>query len=192
MKRSFRRAGAAVLACAVVASVAAAASPDRLEWVDDRGAPLWSVPLDPPPGPAGVPLTARTWFPPLPEITIARLDGGKLEPTRPDGDVLVLAFWATWCQPCLAEIPALEAIEAKHPGRVVAVSLDEGGEEDVRRFLDKRPLPYRVLLGDAELFARYDGMGIPHTIVLDRELKVVAVHRGAVGRKALERELASL
>jgi thiol-disulfide isomerase/thioredoxin len=129
---------------------------------------------------------------PAPSFEAAAVDGSMMALDELAGEPRVLVFWATWCQPCLAEIPVLEAIEAKHPGRVISVSLDEGGADDVRRFLDKRPLPYRVLLGDAELFARYDGMGIPHTVLLDRELKVVAVHRGVVDQKSLERELASL
>lgn len=108
------------------------------------------------------------------------------------GEPRVLVFWATWCQPCLAEIPILEKIETEHPGRVISIALDEGGEEDVQRFLAARPLPYPALLGDTTLFARYDGLAIPHTVVIDRDLKIVAVHRGVVDGDVLRGDLAGL
>ncbi|MCP4896612.1 MAG: TlpA family protein disulfide reductase [bacterium] len=127
-----------------------------------------------------------------PSFTATAIDGGTMHLDELAGEPRILVFWATWCQLCLAEIPALEAIEAEYPGRVISVSLDEGGEDDVRRFLEARPLTYRVLLGDPELFACYDGLSIPHTVLLDRNLKVVSVHRGTVDRDTLERELASL
>lgn len=129
---------------------------------------------------------------PAPSFELTRVGGGRVSLADLAGEPRVLVFWATWCQPCLAEIPALESIEAEHPGRIVSIALDEGGAADVARFLENRPIPYRVLIGDADLFARYDGLAIPHTVVLDRDLKVVAVHRGIVDRDVLESSLADL
>jgi thiol-disulfide isomerase/thioredoxin len=127
-----------------------------------------------------------------PSFEATAMDGTTLRIEELAGAPRVLVFWATWCQPCLAEIPALEAIEAGHPGRVVSVALDEGGADDVGRFLETRPLPYTVLLGDTELFARYDGLAIPHTVILDKDLRVVAIHRGTVDAQTLARGLAPL
>jgi thiol-disulfide isomerase/thioredoxin len=129
---------------------------------------------------------------PAPWFEATAVDGTTLRSDELAGAPRVLVFWATWCQPCLAEIPALEAIEARHPGRVISVALDEGGKDNVSRFLETRPLPYTVLLGDVELFTRYDGLAIPHTVVLDKDLRVVAIHRGMVDGQTLERELATL
>lgn len=129
---------------------------------------------------------------PAPWFEAMSIDGSTLRSDELAGAPRVLVFWATWCQPCLAEIPALEAIEARHPGRIISVALDEGGRNDLVRFLESRPLPYAVLLGDTALFARYDGLAIPHTVVLDKDLRVVAIHRGTVDEQTLERELATL
>jgi len=127
-----------------------------------------------------------------PPFKLAAVGGSTVTLDDLAGEPRIVVFWATWCQPCLAEIPALEAIEAEHPGRVVSIALDEGGESDVSRFLEKRSVPYRVLLGDEKLFARYDGLAIPQTVILDRELTVIAVHRGAVDASVLRREMTSL
>jgi thiol-disulfide isomerase/thioredoxin len=124
-----------------------------------------------------------------PSFAVSSIDGSKVHLEDLAGQKRVLVFWATWCRPCLAEIPALEAIEKESPGRIVSIVLDEGGETDVQRFLDQRPLPYQVLLGDAALFASYDGLSIPHTVILDSDLSVVAVHRGSVGEQTIRRDL---
>ena len=140
----------------------------------------------------GTPPTSLAVGGPAPAFELSAVDGSTVSLAELAGEPRALVFWATWCGPCLSEIPALQAIEKDDPGRVISIALDGGGAADVREFLESRPLPYRVLLGDADLFARYDGLAIPQTVVLDRELRVVSVHRGAVGETTLRRELDAL
>ena len=105
------------------------------------------------------------------------------------GEPTVLVFWATWCLPCLEEIPLLTEIEASGVGKVVAISLDEAGPERVERFRNHRGMDYTVLMGDEEIFRRYDGLAIPYTIILDQNFEIIAKHRGRLERQTLLDEL---
>jgi hypothetical protein len=53
-------------------------------------------------------------------------------------------------------------------------------------------LNYTVLLGDEEVFQRFNGVGIPYTLVLDRAQRIVKIYRGPVNRGELEKDLASI
>ena len=87
------------------------------------------------------------------------------------GRPLMLNFWATWCAPCVTEMPLLAAFARQHPGwQVVGVAVDR--EEPVRRFVTERHIPFPILLADGRgpALARTLGNsagGLPFTVVFD-------------------------
>jgi len=111
-----------------------------------------------------------------PEFTLSRLDGGEASLSDFRSRVVVLDFWATWCSPCRASMPGLEALRARYEDKgliVVSVSLDRSGD-DARRYLKTNG--YDAFIGlweslaDAQRVARLYGVfGIPRTFVIDRD-----------------------
>lgn len=105
-----------------------------------------------------------------------------------DGQVVLLNFWATWCPPCLEEVPALDALHAglRDRGlRVVGVALE--GAEAVQAFADEHGVGYPLLVGGREAFdiatAYGNGQGtLPYSVVIDRSGTVQATHHGALTR----------
>ena len=126
---------------------------------------------------------------PIPEFELTSLDGKSISSSSYLGTPVVLNFWATWCGPCVREIPTLQAIDRDSAARVVSIAIDQGGAREVRPFADQHGIEYTVLLGDSQLLKRFNGWAIPYTLVLDSSLRIVRMHRGLVSLRTLERDL---
>jgi peroxiredoxin len=118
---------------------------------------------------------ART---PAPDFTLPTLDGGRLRLADLRGKVVLLNFWATWCPPCRAEMPAMERIYRELAPRgftIVAVNYQEKAEV-VRPFVEELNLTFPIVLDESgEVTDRhYPLIGLPTTFVLDREGRTVA------------------
>ena len=98
------------------------------------------------------------------------------------GKVLVVDFWATYCVPCIQEIPGFNRIQKDLKDKgvvVVGVAMDEEGEERVAPFLKKHPMEYQVALGAPELNQQYKlENGLPVTVVFGRDGKLVKRFEG--------------
>lgn len=125
----------------------------------------------------------------IPDFRLVALGGGEMTSGELDERPTVLSFWATWCQPCHEEIPLLNELEDDPRVRVVSIALDDRGERAVAPFVAERGIRYPVLLGDQEIFQRFDGFAIPYTLVLDAERRIVNLYRGPVTRADVERDL---
>ncbi|MEM8993342.1 MAG: TlpA disulfide reductase family protein, partial [Acidobacteriota bacterium] len=122
---------------------------------------------------------------------LEQLRGGELgSQDLRGGEPVVINFWATWCVPCVREIPALSQIHRQRAARVVSINLDREGPPVVQPFVDEHHIDYPVLLGDLDVIARYGGSAIPYTLVLDGDLKLVQSFRGLVSHHSLERAIA--
>jgi len=106
---------------------------------------------------------------------LTTLDGAPLDTASLSGKVLVLNFWATWCIPCVAELPTFNQVHRDFASNGVAVIgvdvLDDDNPDTadkVRHFLTKHPIDYTVALGDKALEAKYKLESRPVTIVFDR------------------------
>lgn len=125
---------------------------------------------------------------PRPPVEARGLDGTMRELSQFDGHVILLNFWATWCPPCLEEIPALMALQRELGPRglqVVGLALDEF--EATRAFVVEHGVDYPVLVGGDSGFALAERFGnipasLPYTVVVDRTGVIRAVHRGALSR----------
>ncbi len=126
----------------------------------------------------------------IPEFTLPSLAGGDVSiDSYQGGPPVVLNFWATWCSPCVTEIPALQAIARDAGAEVVSIAIDTEGAPVVRPFVERHGIEYTVLLDDGSTFARFNGYAIPYTLVLDSSLEIVKMYRGAVSLRSLERDL---
>ncbi|MBB4284998.1 TlpA disulfide reductase family protein [Roseospira goensis] len=99
------------------------------------------------------------------------------------GKVVVLNFWATWCPPCVREMPSLDQLQAKLGGpafEVVAVSTDRGAMDALRAFYDEHDIEHLDLYQDPGMaFARAVGVkGLPTTYILDHDGTVLGTHTG--------------
>jgi thiol-disulfide isomerase/thioredoxin len=126
---------------------------------------------------------------PIPKFRLTSLASTQVTNASLEGKPVVLNFWATWCGPCVKEIPTLKEIAKNSEVQVVSIALDVEGEEIVRPFAQRHGIDYTVLLGDMELFQQFDGYAIPYTLVLDSSGLVVSIYRGLVRAKRLERDL---
>ena len=103
-------------------------------------------------------------------FTVTDLDGRTLSSADWKGKVVLVNFWATWCPPCLAEIPDLIALQNKYRDRlvVIGISEDEISPEVVKRFATERKINYPIAMTSAELQTRFTGItALPTTFVLD-------------------------
>jgi thiol-disulfide isomerase/thioredoxin len=128
----------------------------------------------------------------IPDFSLKSLDGKTVSKDSLKGEVVVLNFWASWCGPCMGEIPELKQVAANSKARIVGIALDENGAETVKPFAESHQINYTVLLGDQDIFQQFNGVGIPYTLVLDRSQRIVKVYRGPVDRGALEADLKTL
>ena len=114
-----------------------------------------------------------------PAFDLARLDGkGKVSLASLRGKTVVLNFWASWCDPCKREAPALEKLWQDYRGKgVVVLGVDTGpdAKSDGRRFAAAHRLTYPIVFDPNALVAAnsYDVAGLPVTYVLDRQGRVV-------------------
>ena len=124
---------------------------------------------------------------PVPEFGFSTCEGDEIEISELRERPLVINFWATWCGPCIKELPNFVEKHEEHGEEVtfLGISVDQD-PEIIRRFLDYKPLPY-MLAWDSAGIARDLGIQtIPFTIAVDAEGKVAGVHRGYASTEDLE------
>jgi cytochrome c biogenesis protein CcmG/thiol:disulfide interchange protein DsbE len=127
-----------------------------------------------------------------PRFKLTTQTGEVIESGSLKGQFVVLNFWSTTCGPCLRELPHLQELDDSGHAKVIGVAIDQGGWGAVRPLLAKHKVRFAVALGDEELFEKYDGYSIPHTVLIDRSQQVAKVFRGAVTREQLDKEIAAV
>ena len=132
-----------------------------------------------------------------PDFTAPRLTGGGEASLRDyRGKVVVLNFWASWCEPCRAESPLLDRwhkrISSDGEGAVLGVDVLDVAD-DAREFVRKYELGYPMLRdGDGDVLADFGVIAYPETFVIDRRGRIVASRRGPVDEAFMRREVAPL
>ena len=121
---------------------------------------------------------------------LAKLDGGAVEGLA--GKVVVVNFWATWCVPCIQEIPSFNKLHQTYAARgvtVVGVSMDEDGPEKVKRFLARHPMEYAVAMGSEKISQQFKLEQLPVTVVFDRSGNVLQRFEGFTSEAALHQAI---
>lgn len=119
----------------------------------------------------------------VPDFTFADVDGRSLSLSTFEGKVILVNLWATWCPPCVEEMPALDSLQAELGGddfQVVALSIDREGSEAVVPFFeaqDLRNLPI-YLDSDANGPRAFQARGFPTSILIDRQGRRIATVEG--------------
>jgi len=130
-----------------------------------------------------------------PDFVLKPVNGSRLALSALHGQVVLLNFWATWCIPCRTEMPELQRWYLQHRSqRFVVVGFDkQEGRGDVAPFLQKLHVTYPVVLDESgSVSAQYEVIGLPTTLVVDREGIVRAVRLGALDKNYLQTTVAPI
>lgn len=136
---------------------------------------------------------------PLPAISLPALHGNAAPTTRASllGKVVYVDFWASWCAPCRASFPWLDAMHNKYQARglvVLGVNKDEN-VADADRFLAKYPASFPLLRDPGDALVKQLGLvGMPTAYLVDRKGVIHSVHKGfrSDDQAALEKTLLTL
>jgi cytochrome c biogenesis protein CcmG, thiol:disulfide interchange protein DsbE len=130
-----------------------------------------------------------------PDFSRVDLDGREIRLSSYRGKVVLLNFWATWCAPCIAEIPRFAQWQRKYGERglqVLGVSMDDD-EAAVRTAYRRLRMTYPVVMGDEKVGELYGGVfGLPLTLLIDRTGQIRFRHEGEVALDALALEIERL
>jgi peroxiredoxin len=126
----------------------------------------------------------------------AAADGAVVASEAYRGKAMLITFFATWCPPCLQEIPALKELQTKFDPQgfvVVALSVDEGGAGAVAQLMKKTGINYQVLMADQATTRNFGGVAaIPTSFLVNKHGQVVKKYPGFVPHGLLERDIESV
>lgn len=112
-----------------------------------------------------------------PDFTLPGLDGTMVRLSDQKGKVVFLNIWATWCPPCVEEMPSMEKLYQKLKGEdfeILAVSIDKNGAEAVAPFMKKYNLSFTALIDSKEsLKYKYQTTGVPESYIIDKNGMIV-------------------
>lgn len=92
---------------------------------------------------------AKTAMPEIPALVVSTIDGETFDLAQHRGHWVIVNFWATWCNPCLEEIPALDAFDQSHPEvAVIGLAYEEIELADMQNFLKTHPISYPIAVVD--------------------------------------------
>lgn len=131
----------------------------------------------------------------LPELTLEQLNGEPVElAALSGGKPMVINIWASWCPPCVREMPVLESAQTAYPGVLFAFVNHGEGQTTVTRFLDEQELFMdNVLLDRSGVFGRETGhQMLPTTLFYEASGRLVHIHVGELSRATLVRGLGKL
>lgn len=103
------------------------------------------------------------------------------------GKWVLLNLWATWCAPCVAEMPELESLSKAHSNLVViGLAVDGRNAERVRQFTEKRHVSYPIVAGDVDMAKQFKPRGYPTSLLFDGSGNLVFVKQGAITQAEVE------
>lgn len=144
--------------------------------------------IETPSAPAAEPLSDQ-----LPDFTLAQLGGDEANLHNWLGQPLVINFWATWCAPCLREIPLLVAFQSQQQPpdgvQIIGVAVDRA--DAVEKFAASMDFNYPNLMGESDAMDAAAAFGaeffaLPFTVFADASGRILAVHTGEIHQGDLD------
>ena len=118
----------------------------------------------------------------LPDFVLKKFGAGEIKASQLSSRVTLINFWATWCEPCVIELPSLVKLHEKFKAKgfdIVAINVDENPEQVLPRAIQKYGLSFGVYLDPGQKLSElFDVQNIPLTVVMDRERKILFVEPG--------------
>lgn len=115
------------------------------------------------------------------DFDLENVAGGRIKLSDQQGKVVVFNFWATWCGPCIQEMPMFQEYHEKYPDLVMIGINEEETADQVRTFLEKMPLTYYMLLDpDTKVAADNRVVLLPTTIFVDEKGEIRFRHYGVM------------
>jgi cytochrome c biogenesis protein CcmG/thiol:disulfide interchange protein DsbE len=141
---------------------------------------------------------------PAPELTLKDLDGNDVSLSEYKGKVVLVNFWATWCEPCRIEIPWLIEMQQKYGPKgfvILGIALDEEGKSVVAPFVakerfdvngQKEPMSYKILIGNDDAAEKFGGLfGYPTSILISRDGKQIKRITGIISYDEISKVIES-
>lgn len=131
-----------------------------------------------------------------PELDLKGLNGNRVRLSDYAGKVVVINFWATWCAPCRAEIPAFVRLRAQYHDKgleIIGVSLDEEADDTVNDFARRFNINYPVAIATLDEVMKYGPIEqIPTTFIVDRQGRIVSRRLGMMSFDKIEKAIQPL
>jgi cytochrome c biogenesis protein CcmG/thiol:disulfide interchange protein DsbE len=129
----------------------------------------------------------------LPSVVLTQLDGGTWRLADHKGQVVLINYWASWCGPCREETPGLVRLSDEVKGlAVVGISMDEGDKGPVRAFVRQMHVGYPIAFPEAMSQMAAGMVGLPTTVLVDREGRVAKTYVGATREGEFRRDVEEL
>ncbi|NKB36169.1 MAG: redoxin family protein [Gammaproteobacteria bacterium] len=133
-----------------------------------------------------------------PDFSLLDVDGQMRNVSEWDGKVVAINFWATWCPPCIKEIPEFVELQHKFEAeglQFIGIALQRA--EEVTEFMEKTGMNYPVLVGEMEVIKIAESYGndigaLPYTVILNREGRIELVKRGPLAGADAEAAISKL
>ena len=110
---------------------------------------------------------------------------------RHRGKWVLVNLWATWCPPCVSEMPELESLSKAHSNLVViGLAVDGRDPERIKQFAQKLHVSYPIIAGDVEMSKQFKPRGYPTSLLFDGSGQLVLVKQGAITQAEVESVLA--
>jgi thiol-disulfide isomerase/thioredoxin len=128
-----------------------------------------------------------------PDFTLKTLDGKEVSLSDYQGKKVYLNFWATWCNPCVKEMPDLEALQNNKGDEVAVLAVNFTSSETnpaaVKEFAEQYRITFPILIDKEGINAKYEIMTYPTTYLINENGVISEIKRGSMSLKEMEQKL---